>query len=40
MILNIAAYKFVHVADPDALALQLRTQADIGALLGTILVAQ
>ncbi len=39
MILNIAAYKFVRIADPDALALQLRVQAETGALLGTILIA-
>ncbi|MDQ3057654.1 MAG: sulfurtransferase [Pseudomonadota bacterium] len=39
MVLNIAAYKFVHIADPDALALQLRAQAETGALLGTILLA-
>ncbi|MCY7355121.1 MAG: sulfurtransferase [Lysobacter sp.] len=39
MILNIAAYKFVHVADPDALALQLRAHAEAGALRGTALIA-
>ncbi len=39
MILNIAAYKFVRIRDPEALALQLRAQAENGALLGTILVA-
>ncbi len=39
MILNIAAYKFARIADPEALSLQLREQAETGALLGTILVA-
>ena len=39
MILNIAAYEFVRIAEPDALAVQLGVQAETGALLGTILVA-
>jgi len=39
MILNIAAYEFVHVADPDAVALRIRTLAEAGALRGTVLVA-
>ena len=39
MIKNIAAYHFVQVADPDALASQLRTSAAEGGLRGTILVA-
>lgn len=39
MSLNIAAYKFVHIADPGQLALQLRADAEIHALLGSILVA-
>ncbi len=39
MILNIAAYQFVRIAEPEALALHLRVQAETGALLGTILVA-
>jgi len=39
MILNIAAYKFVRIADPQALALQLRAQAETGTLLGSILIA-
>ena len=40
MFLNVAAYKFVRVDDPDALALQLRAQAGSCALLGTVLVAR
>lgn len=39
MVLNIAAYKFVGIADPQALAMQLRAQAEAAALLGTILIA-
>lgn len=39
MIKNIAAYHFVPVTDPDALASQLRTSAATGGLRGTILVA-
>lgn len=39
MIKNIAAYHFVPVADPDALASQLRTTAAASGLRGTILVA-
>ncbi|HMM67475.1 MAG TPA: sulfurtransferase [Dokdonella sp.] len=39
MILNIAAYQFVVVDDPDALAAQLRESAEATDLLGTILVA-
>jgi UPF0176 protein len=36
---NIAAYHFVPVADPDALATQLLTSAEAGELRGTVLVA-
>lgn len=39
MVLNIAAYKFVRIADPDALAARLHAQAEADALLGTVLVA-
>ncbi|ANB18300.1 sulfurtransferase [Dokdonella koreensis] len=39
MILNLAAYQFAPVADPDALAAQAREAAEAGALRGTILVA-
>lgn len=39
MILNVAAYHFVHVVDPDALVRRLRSVAASGALRGTILVA-
>jgi UPF0176 protein len=39
MILNIAAYHFVPVDDPDALAAQLLAAAEAGELRGTILVA-
>lgn len=39
MIKNIAAYHFVTVNDPDALAARLRARAESGGLGGTILVA-
>jgi UPF0176 protein len=39
MILNIAAYLFVDIADPDALALQLRERAGQDDLRGSVLVA-
>ena len=39
MILNIAAYHFVPVDDPAALAAQVRTLAEAGDLRGTVLVA-
>lgn len=39
MVLNIAAYRFVAVDDPDTLAAQLREAAESSHLLGTILVA-
>jgi UPF0176 protein len=39
VILNIAAYHFVPVDDPAALAEQLRTLAEAGDLRGTVLVA-
>jgi UPF0176 protein len=39
MILNIAAYHFVSIADPDALAATLRERAEAAALRGTVLVA-
>jgi UPF0176 protein len=39
MILNTAAYHFVAIADPDALAVQLRERAEAGGLRGSMLVA-
>ena len=39
MILNTAAYHFVPIADPAALAAQVRTWAEAGALRGTVLIA-
>jgi UPF0176 protein len=39
MLLNIAAYQFVEIADPQALAAQLRMAAEAGGLRGTVLVA-
>ena len=39
MIANTAAYHFVAIADPDALAARLQDWAQAGALRGTILVA-
>lgn len=36
---NIAAYHFVPVADPDALAARLQARAEMGELCGTVLVA-
>ena len=39
MILNVAAYHFVEVADPAQLAATLREQAETGGLRGTVLVA-
>jgi UPF0176 protein len=39
MILNIAAYHFVEVADPDALATRVRELAQAGGLRGSVLVA-
>ncbi|MEQ1513654.1 MAG: sulfurtransferase [Lysobacteraceae bacterium] len=40
MIKNIAAYHFVRVVDPDALAARFRASAEASALRGTILVAE
>ncbi|MGB0133295.1 sulfurtransferase [Dokdonella sp.] len=40
MILNIAAYRFVEVEDPESLVAQLRDCAEYHGLLGTILVAR
>ena len=40
MILNVAAYHFVHIDDPHALAARLQEQAEAGALRGTVLVAE
>ena len=37
--LNIAAYHFVAIADPDAVAATLRGRAEAGGLRGTVLVA-
>lgn len=39
MILNIAAYHFTLVDDPDTLAADLRVRAEAGELRGTVLVA-
>ncbi|TYT25200.1 sulfurtransferase [Luteimonas viscosa] len=39
MIRNIAAYRFVEIADPRGLAAELRVWAEAGALRGTVLVA-
>ncbi|MFC6841576.1 sulfurtransferase [Xanthomonas theicola] len=39
MIANTAAYHFVAIADPDALAARLQARAQAGALRGTLLVA-
>ena len=38
MILNIAAYLFVPIADPDALAARIRERAEAGGLRGSALV--
>ena len=40
MILNIAAYHFVHIDDPAAVAAQVRGLAEAGDLRGTVLVAE
>lgn len=40
MILNTAAYHFVPIADPPALAAQVRAWAEVGVLRGTALIAQ
>lgn len=39
MILNIAAYQFASIDDPDALAVELRARAEAGDLRGIVLVA-
>ena len=39
MLTNIAAYHFVAIEEPEALAARLRAWAEAGALLGTVLVA-
>ncbi len=39
MILNTAAYHFVPIADPPALAVQVRAWAELGSLRGTVLIA-
>jgi UPF0176 protein len=39
MVVNAAAYHFVDVADPDALAMILRERAEAGELRGIVLVA-
>jgi len=39
MILNIAAYQFVRIADPDVVAAEVRAFAEAGGLRGTVLVA-
>ena len=40
MVLNIAAYHFTAIDDPDALATELRARAEAGELRGTVLVAE
>jgi UPF0176 protein len=40
MYLNLAAYHFVTIDDPDALAAILRTRAEAGELRGSVLVAE
>ncbi|MCI4566583.1 sulfurtransferase [Lysobacter sp. CFH 32150] len=40
MILNIAAYHFTAIDDPEALATELRARAEAGELRGTVLVAE
>ncbi|MHB8912219.1 MAG: sulfurtransferase [Lysobacter sp.] len=39
MILNVAAYHFVAIDDPDAVAMALRERAEAGGLRGTVLLA-
>src|SRR5690606_16810804 len=39
MVRNIAAYRFVEVADPPAVAARVRAWAEEGGLRGTVLVA-
>ena len=39
MVLNLAAYHFVRIDEPDVLAVDLRESAEAGALRGTVLVA-
>jgi UPF0176 protein len=39
MLLNIAAYHFVAISEPQAIAMRLRAAAEAGALRGTVLVA-
>ena len=39
MILNLAAYHFVRIDDPDSLAGELHESAEVGGLRGTVLVA-
>jgi UPF0176 protein len=39
MVLNLAAYQFAPIADPDALAALVRVRAEAGRLQGTVLVA-
>lgn len=39
MVLNLAAYHFVRIDDPEALAAHLRGRAEAGGLRGTVLVA-
>lgn len=40
MVLNLAAYHFVAIDDPDALAARLRSQSEAAGLRGTVLVAE
>ena len=40
MLLNIAAYHFVPIDDPDALIATLRAHATAGGLLGSVLIAE
>ena len=39
MVRNIAAYRFVQITDPPALAADVRAWAEVGGLRGTVLVA-
>lgn len=40
MVLNVAAYRFVAIDDPDTIAVRVREWAEAGDLRGTVLVAE
>ena len=40
MVLNIAAYHFTAITDPEVVAIELRARAEAGELRGTVLVAE